>query len=552
MAWTSGAPLIANLEGSGGTLTLASDISLFGLNITAGTPRVITDHSLNFFSGGILHNNGVNAALNLTIRSGITGSPPATVNAGEILILEAQPGLPQTLGAIALNPRAGGTADNRLTLQGDATDASAGDLTVTTSDNGQRATLEKRGAGIWTVGALRGARNQRLRVFLYDNGRLIVNGDIYGTELNFASADATLELKQAGDLFTVPSPAPGNNRAPNGVSSLRGTIDNSSGGLITFASNPGVTFAGDFTLAGSSLNFGSGGKNLGTAIRTVTVQETSSTMTLGGTVSGTDGGLIKTGNGTLALTGGNRSYTGNTTVEAGALSIGNGTFASALTVNDGAMLALGAGATVISSNTLTLADGAKVKLTGTPIDPSYTLFQATTITGTPVLDADVPGYQLVVADGGTTLKLNSTLAAPYLSWAAGPFASTLTDTNPALDFDGGGLQTGIEWVVGGDPTNPGDDAALAPTFDNTSDPDFFIFNYRRTDAAAADANTTIAAEYGSDLTGWTTAVAGADIVITPADDGAGAGIDLVEVKIRRTLAVGGRLFARLKVAVAMP
>jgi hypothetical protein len=216
------------------------------------------------------------------------------------------------------------------------------------------------------------------------------------------------------------------------------------------------------------------------------------------------------------------------------------------------MLGLGVGATVISSSTLTLADGAKVKLTGTPVDPSYTLFQATTITGTPVLDAEVPGYQLMVADGGTTLKLNSTSASPYLAWAAGPFTGTLADPNPALDFDGGGLKTGIEWVLGGDPTNPGDDAAIAPTFDNSSDPDFFIFTYRRTDAAAADANTTIAAEYGSNLTGWTTAVAGADVVITPADDGAGTGIDLVEVKIRRTLAVGGMLFARLKVAVTMP
>jgi hypothetical protein len=102
------------------------------------------------------------------------------------------------------------------------------------------------------------------------------------------------------------------------------------------------------------------------------------------------------------------------------------------------------------------------------------------------------------------------------------------------------------------PTDGSDDAVLAPTFDDTSDPDFFIFTYRRTDEAAADANTTIAVEYGSNLTGWTTAVAGADIVITPTDDGAGAGIDLVEVKIRRTLAVDGRLFARLSVVVATP
>ena len=51
-------------------------------------------------------------------------------------------------------------------------------------------------------------------------------------------------------------------------------------------------------------------------------------------------------------------------------------------------------------------------------------------------------------------------------------------------------------------------------------------------------------EYGSILSGWTPAVAGADIIITPTNDIL-PGIDSVQVKIRRTLAVGGKLFARL-------
>jgi hypothetical protein len=66
-----------------------------------------------------------------------------------------------------------------------------------------------------------------------------------------------------------------------------------------------------------------------------------------------------------------------------------------------------------------------------------------------------------------------------------------------------------------------------------------------------DPNTTIKAEYGSTLAAWTPAVHdGTDIIITPTDEGAGVGIDLVQVKIRRTLAVGGKLFARLKAEVA--
>ena len=147
------------------------------------------------------------------------------------------------------------------------------------------------------------------------------------------------------------------------------------------------------------------------------------------------------------------------------------------------------------------------------------------------------------------LAADAAIGTPYDTWAGGPFAGTLTDPSAGVDFDNGGLATGIEWVVGGDPTNGGDDASVAPVLDNTTDPDFFIFTYRRDDDAAADANTAIKVEYGSALAGWTPATAGPDIIITPTDDGAGVGIDSVQVKIRRTLAVGGKLFARLNVVV---
>jgi hypothetical protein len=56
-----------------------------------------------------------------------------------------------------------------------------------------------------------------------------------------------------------------------------------------------------------------------------------------------------------------------------------------------------------------------------------------------------------------------TIRADYATWAAGPFHGPLSDPDPALDFDGGGLATGIEWVTGGDPTMAGDDATAAPT-----------------------------------------------------------------------------------------
>jgi hypothetical protein len=154
------------------------------------------------------------------------------------------------------------------------------------------------------------------------------------------------------------------------------------------------------------------------------------------------------------------------------------------------------------------------------------------------------GYEVDFDDVQLTLTSSG---SPYGTWAGGPFLGTLTDPSAALDFDGGGLSTGVEWVVGGDPTNGSDDAAKAPTFDNTADVDYFIYTYNRTDAANTDADTTIKVQYGSDLSGWTPALHdGTNIIITPTDNGA---TDSVQVKIKRTLALGGKLFARLNVVV---
>ncbi len=278
-----------------------------------------------------------------------------------------------------------------------------------------------------------------------------------------------------------------------------------------------------------------------------TVQGAGDTV-IGDITTGT-GSLTKNGSGTLTLTGTN-TYTGNTSITGGTLALVGGSQASEITIGNGATLEFTLGSPTSSTAALNLNAGHKIAVSGTPTLASYTLMTAASFGGDPPnLDPAITGYELVV--DGTALKLNSVGGgSPYDTWAGG--FGGLTDPDPALDFDAGGLETGLEWALGGDPTDGSDDAGIAPTFDNTTDPDFFVFTYRRADDAAADANTSIKVEYGSDLVGWTEAVAGADIVITPTDDGAAVGIDLVEVKIRRTLAVGGKLFARLNVEVATP
>ena len=112
------------------------------------------------------------------------------------------------------------------------------------------------------------------------------------------------------------------------------------------------------------------------------------------------------------------------------------------------------------------------------------------------------------------------------------------------DANGDGVSNGVAWALGA--ANPSSDAiGLLPTFDAT-DPAYFIYTYRRSDAAAA--NSTIAVQYGSNLGSWANAADDAvNIIITEINDFYGVGIDKVEVKFKRSLAPGGKLFARLNV-----
>ena len=133
--------------------------------------------------------------------------------------------------------------------------------------------------------------------------------------------------------------------------------------------------------------------------------------------------------------------------------------------------------------------------------------------------------------------------SPYVAWSGSiSFAS---------DANGDGISNGLAWALGA--SGPSTSAAsLLPTFDNINNPDYFIFTYRRSDAANSDPNTTISAQFGSDLNSWTTAVHdGTNIIITPADNfyGSSPGVDKVEVKIKRTLATTGKIFTRLKVNI---
>jgi len=151
----------------------------------------------------------------------------------------------------------------------------------------------------------------------------------------------------------------------------------------------------------------------------------------------------------------------------------------------------------------------------------------------------------------TVIEITAT-AAGYAAWADG--FPGLTNPDPTLDFDGGGLATALEWVLDGDPTDPSDDLSIMPTIDNTSDLNGkLLFTFRRNIDAHEDEDTTIIVEYSTDLVEWEDAIhQGEDpehITYSIVPDGFGQGIDEVTVALPPTLAEDGKLFVRLNVLV---
>jgi fibronectin-binding autotransporter adhesin len=277
--------------------------------------------------------------------------------------------------------------------------------------------------------------------------------------------------------------------------------------------------------------------------------DTGKTHTYSGNVKLATGMYVtKTGPGTQVLSGAN-DYTGATSVNEGTLGLVGGSHKSPVTVATGASLGFTLGSTTTSTSSVALTNGT-VKITGAVDNASdYLLMTATggfTFTDPLTqLDAPIAAYELQIKGSGTELWLAYTAGTPpYDTWSGGAAAN--------IDSNSDSVSNGVAWVLGA--ADPNANAiGLLPTSDITTDPSYLIFTFRRSDLAYADTNTAISVEYGSDLTGWTTAADnGVDIFVDEFNDFYGLGTDKVEVAITKSLFPAGKLFARLKVAVTAP
>lgn len=272
----------------------------------------------------------------------------------------------------------GGTRKVGLTV-------ASGSLTLTGANTYSGGTTVNQGTLIVGTGGTIGATTGALAV---NNTNTDAGND---TVLNLATAVNTTVGSLSG---TIDTPSSGTNTA---------TINTQTGRIFTVNQTADATFAGtiagagDFVLGGLSTN-------------------------------------------TLTLTGVN-TYTGTTTVSAGTLALVGGSHASAITVSGGASLGFTLGSPTTSSSSFNLSAGT-IKVTGTPTLPSYTLISSSTgISGTPVLQAPIPGYVLKTI--GNTLVLEN----PYEVWAAAKGATGGKTGDP----DNDGLENLLEYAFGTDP-----------------------------------------------------------------------------------------------------
>ena len=195
------------------------------------------------------------------------------------------------------------------------------------------------------------------------------------------------------------------------------------------ANNINRTFAG---LTGAGVLDGAGG--------TVTINKTSGSDTFSGSVQGAQG-LIKDGAGTLILAGAN-TYTGNTTVAAGTLT-------------------LAGGAAIPDTNTLIISGSGKVNLSANETVSALVLGVTPQANNTYGSTSSAANIKNDTYFSGTGVLTVGTAPAGYAAWQS---ANSTTGAIDA-DHDNDGVPNGVEYFLMG-ATNSTGFTALPPV-DNT-------------------------------------------------------------------------------------
>jgi len=223
---------------------------------------------------------------------------------------------------------------NSVSLNGAAAgvlETGAGTLVMASSNSAAGGALVSDGTLVIASGAVVGGN-------ITNNSTLVFDG-AHGGVANAVSGTGSLVKSGTGiATFYASNSYTGATVVSGGQLMLGGAGAIPTGSAVEIAAGASINLTGFFAptninrtiggLTGAGVLFGSGG--------TVTVNKASGSDTFSGDIQGGQG-LIKSGSGTLVLSGAN-SYTGGTTVSAGALIVNGSTAGGALAVSSGATL----------------------------------------------------------------------------------------------------------------------------------------------------------------------------------------------------------------------
>ena len=567
-----------------GSLTLSGTSSVGGeLNIDFGDVTLSGTNSftgiLSSGGGGTVVLSGTNSFAGLASTSTnftVTGATTITGTGGTAVWIGNLDGADSTLTI-----EAGGS----LTMSGSFNDAwvigrDGGSGRVV--QNGGTITYNPTDRDVAFIGA---SANSSATVASYDmNGGTL---EMTGKRLGLSIGPITSTLNQNGGTINIRQLDLGANLPTGtGIYNLDGGVINIGAGGIT--SNSGLYQAnlGNGTV-GATENWGS--PLLLNLTGTTTFDTGASKVTLSGGIDG-PGNLVKTGSGTLILSGFN-TYSGTTTVNAGTIG-GLGTSdQSDLTVASGASLAPGNDdvAAFFSGGSVTLASGSTLAIDidstsgfsdqltttgplgisgatlslaeiGFGIIPAGTELviidnTGTTRTGTfaglaegASITAGANSFTISYANASQVVLTSTTVETPYQAWASGmgldgsPGKEAGFENDPEQD----GISNGLEWVLGGDPLLA-DGGTLVES--SASAANGLTLGFTREEASLG--NVTLTLEWDTDLGGtWTsvpiTLAGGAQANGVTVDVNQAGTPDEVSVNIPASNAVNGHLFARLR------
>ncbi|MGJ8641896.1 MAG: acetylxylan esterase [Luteolibacter sp.] len=83
----------------------------------------------------------------------------------------------------------------------------------------------------------------------------------------------------------------------------------------------------------------------------------------------------------------------------------------------------------------------------------------------------------------------------YDTWAESSFTNAFTDTDPSVDFDNDGMTNLLEFVLGGDPTTS--EAGITPSISESNDD--LVITFKRSNASKESPATTVTVEVSEDL-----------------------------------------------------